>query len=80
MTKNKKNNDYSDKYYIDLYSKYYKFLTQSQRQVFELYFLEGFTISKIADIIVTTRQATYDSLKKAKEKLIKIFEKMEGME
>ncbi|WP_240532070.1 helix-turn-helix domain-containing protein [[Mesomycoplasma] collis] len=77
INKNKINQEEKNNF-IELFKKYSNFLTQSQKQVFELYFFQELAISSIAEIIATTRQAAFDSLKKAKDKLLKIDNKLKG--
>ncbi|WAM07039.1 hypothetical protein ONA23_02575 [Mycoplasmopsis cynos] len=66
----KKEPDNINKYTI-LYEKYKNFLTQTQKQVFELYFFQDLSYSEIAEITATSRTATYDAIKKAIKKLEK---------
>lgn len=61
---------------IELYDMYKGFLTQGQMQVMHLYLIEDLSLSEIAEILATTRQATHDSIKKGKEKLLKVKDKM----
>ncbi|WP_027120485.1 sigma factor-like helix-turn-helix DNA-binding protein [Mycoplasmopsis lipofaciens] len=62
--------------YIKLFEKYNSFLTQVQKQAFQLYFYENLSYQEIANETATTRSAAYDSVKKAIKKLIKIDEKI----
>ncbi|NQZ66255.1 MAG: hypothetical protein HRT99_03510 [Mycoplasmatales bacterium] len=57
---------------INLFDKYKGFLTQSQRQTLHLYLIEDLSFTEIAEILATTRQAIYDSIKKAENKLNKV--------
>ncbi|CCP23793.1 sigma factor-like helix-turn-helix DNA-binding protein [Mycoplasmopsis cynos] len=66
----KKEPDNINKYTI-LYEKYKNFLTQTQKQVFELYFFQDLSYSEIAEITATSRTAAYDAIKKAIKKLEK---------
>lgn len=61
---------------ILLFDKYNGFLTQGQKQTLHLYLVEDLTLAEIADILVTTRQSVFDSIKKSKIKLNKIKERM----
>ncbi|MBU4689491.1 MULTISPECIES: sigma factor-like helix-turn-helix DNA-binding protein [Mycoplasma] len=62
--------------YISLFEKFQNLLTQTQKQAFQLYFLENLSYQEIADITATTRAAAYDSVKKAIQKLEKYQEKI----
>ncbi|EGV00109.1 sigma factor-like helix-turn-helix DNA-binding protein [Mycoplasmopsis columbina] len=64
-------------YYIQLFEKYQNFLTQTQKQAFQLYFHENLSYQEIANITATTRSAAYDSVKKALTNLEKIAKKFE---
>jgi len=61
---------------INLYNKYHKFLTQSQKQVFHLYYIEDLSLLEISKIVATTRSAVNQSLKSSCNKLYKIEEKL----
>lgn len=61
---------------ITLFEKYQKFLTQTQSQAFQLYFLEDMSYQEIANLTATTRTAAYDSVKKAINKLESLEQKM----
>ncbi|WP_027121487.1 sigma factor-like helix-turn-helix DNA-binding protein [Mycoplasma leonicaptivi] len=58
--------------YTQLYEKYKSFLTQTQQQVFELYFYQDLSYQEVSEIMATTRTASYDTIKKAIQKLEKI--------
>ncbi|QIW62090.1 sigma factor-like helix-turn-helix DNA-binding protein [Mycoplasmopsis gallinacea] len=62
--------------YSVLFEKYKNFLTQNQRQVFELYFYNDLSYAEVAEILATTRTNAYDTVKKAIAKLEKLDEKM----
>ncbi|AKA50198.1 hypothetical protein VO56_03060 [Mycoplasmopsis gallinacea] len=62
--------------YSVLFEKYKNFLTQNQRQVFELYFYNDLSYAEVAEILATTRTNAYDTVKKAISKLEKLDEKM----
>ncbi|UWV77031.1 sigma factor-like helix-turn-helix DNA-binding protein [Mycoplasmopsis cynos] len=74
----KKEPDNINKYTI-LYEKYKNFLTQTQKQVFELYFFQDLSYSEIAEITATSRTANFmmqlkkqlKNLKNLKMKFIK---------
>lgn len=55
-----------------LFDKYKNLLSQSQRQALQLYLFEDLTLSEIADVLATSRQAVYDSVRKGKTKLLKL--------
>lgn len=61
-----------------LYDFYYTLLTSRQRKYIELYYLEDFTFSEIAEELDVTRQAVYDNLKRSKD-LLEHYEKNLGM-
>lgn len=63
-------------YYCELFEKYKSFLTESQSQAFQLYFIEDQSYADIANITATTRAAAFDSVRKAINNLLKIEEKM----
>ncbi|TNK93297.1 hypothetical protein C4M95_05700, partial [Mycoplasmopsis pullorum] len=63
-------------YYVNLFEQYHNFLTQNQKQVFQLYFYEDLSYSEIAEVLATSRTAAYDTLKKCLNKLEKIASKM----
>ncbi|CAT04945.1 putative UPF0122 protein MCAP_0480 [Mesomycoplasma conjunctivae] len=71
------NNKIEDKDKFDnLYNKFSFLLTQNQKQIFHLYYKENLSLSEIAKILATTRASVFDSLKKAKQKMLKIEQKM----
>lgn len=61
---------------INLFEKYGNLLPQSQKQVFQLYFIEDISQVEIADIIATSRQAVNDALKKSTIKLLQLEKKL----
>lgn len=60
---------------IKLYEKYGNLLSQSQKQVFHLHYVEDLSLTEIAQVIVTSRQAISDALNKARAKLLDIDKK-----
>ncbi|MGL5204701.1 MAG: sigma factor-like helix-turn-helix DNA-binding protein [Metamycoplasmataceae bacterium] len=54
---------------IKTFLKYDFILTQNQKQIMHLYYIEDLSISEIADIVATTRSAVFDALDKARKKL-----------
>ncbi|CAM9102823.1 sigma factor-like helix-turn-helix DNA-binding protein [Mycoplasma marinum] len=63
-------------YYLSLFDQYSGFLTQTQKQAFQLCYIEDLSLAEAAEIVATTRSAIHDAIKKAKRKLDKIKEKM----
>ncbi|WP_036452996.1 sigma factor-like helix-turn-helix DNA-binding protein [Mycoplasma buteonis] len=64
--------------YTFLFEKYSNFLTQNQKQVFQLFYFEDLSYSEIAEILATSRTAAYDTLKKATQKLEKVASKVDN--
>lgn len=60
---------------VKIYENYGNLLSQSQKQVFHLYYIEDLSLVEIAKIIVTSRQAISDALNKARQKLLDINKK-----
>lgn len=52
-----------------LFDFYHSLLTEKQRAYVELYYLEDYSFSEIADTLKVTRQAVYDNLKRTKDLL-----------
>jgi predicted DNA-binding protein YlxM (UPF0122 family) len=61
-----------------LYDFYHTLLTDKQRKYIELYYLEDFAFSEIAEELEVTRQAVYDNLKRSKD-LLEHYEENLGM-
>jgi predicted DNA-binding protein YlxM (UPF0122 family) len=61
-----------------LYDFYHSLLTDKQRGYVELYYLEDYSFSEIAETLDVTRQAVYDNLKRTKD-LLEDYEKNLGM-
>lgn len=61
-----------------LYDFYNSLLTDKQRRYIELYYLEDFAFSEIAEELDVTRQAVYDNLKRSKD-LLEHYEESLGM-
>lgn len=57
-----------------LYDFYHSLLTDKQRGYVELYYLEDYSFSEIAETLDVTRQAVYDNLKRTKD-LLEDYEK-----
>lgn len=62
--------------YIDLYEKLKNFLSQAQKQILYLYFIEDLSITEIANELALTRSAVFDALKKGKKKLLDLNTKL----
>ncbi|MGL5733088.1 MAG: sigma factor-like helix-turn-helix DNA-binding protein [Metamycoplasmataceae bacterium] len=54
---------------IKTFLKYEFVLTQNQKQIMHLYYIEDLSISEISEIVATTRSAVFDALDKARKKL-----------
>src|SRR5699024_704945 len=52
-----------------LYDLYQSLLTDKQQKYIELYYLEDFQFSEIAEEMNVTRQAVYDNLKRSRDML-----------
>ncbi|MBX4210144.1 MAG: hypothetical protein K4H23_03180 [Mollicutes bacterium PWAP] len=61
---------------IILFENYHNFLTQTQKQAIHLHLIEDISYREIADIMATSRQASYDAVQKGIAKLKKIFNNM----
>ncbi len=59
-----------------LYDIYGGMLTEKQREVFELYYSEDFSLAEIAEHTGTTRQGVRDSIKHAEAALTEMEEKL----
>lgn len=71
-------NDLENRFlYLKLYEKYKNFLTQNQKQIFELYFFQDLSLREVANELATSRSAVFDSLKNTKQKLKNIDLKFE---
>lgn len=60
----------------ELYDIYSALLTDSQRNMFELYYTEDLSLSEIAENTGITRQGVHDSLKHTEEALLSFEEKL----
>ncbi|WP_027334233.1 sigma factor-like helix-turn-helix DNA-binding protein [Mycoplasma elephantis] len=61
---------------LELWDKYKNFLTEKQQLIFELYLINDLTYGEIGKELGTTRANAYDAIKKAKQKLLEINEKL----
>jgi predicted DNA-binding protein YlxM (UPF0122 family) len=64
---------------IELFENYKNFLTQTQKQTMHLYLIEDLSLREIADILVSTRQAIHDAIKKTEKKLLSIDKKIKNL-
>lgn len=53
----------------DLYDFYGVLLTERQRQMIELYYLDDLSLAEIAELLTVTRQAVHDNLRRAADQL-----------
>lgn len=58
-----------------LYDYYGALLTDKQRDLYDLYYNEDLSLAEIAELKGISRQAAWDNIKHAEEKLIEIEEK-----
>lgn len=54
---------------ISIYLKYDFILTQNQKQIMHLYYIEDLSIGEISEIVATTRSAVFDAIDKSRKKL-----------
>lgn len=59
-----------DLIFSELYSEYKSFLTENQREVFNLYYLCDLSLGEISEIKGISRQGVSDSLSKTRELLL----------
>lgn len=59
-----------------LYDFYSELLTKKQREIFELYHLDDFSLNEISDQFKISRQAVLDSVKRTEKSLLKYEEKL----
>lgn len=64
--------------YLELYDKYYNFLTERQREIFQMYLIEDMSYAEIGEVLNTSRNNAFDTVKKAIIKLEETKEKMES--
>ncbi len=64
--------------FSELYSEYKSFLTDNQREVFDLYYLCDLSLGEISEIKGISRQGVSDNLSKTREAL-KTFENNLGL-
>lgn len=60
-----------------LFDTYSELLTDNQREVFTMYYLEDNSLAEIADALSISRPAASDNLKKTEEKLKKYESKLQ---
>lgn len=63
---------------VILYDYYGDFLTEKQREIFDLYYFNDLSLGEIAEITGITRQGVYDMVRRSSETL-KAFENTLGM-
>ena len=64
---------------INIYFDFYgKLLTPKQYQIIELYYLNDYSLTEIAECLDITRQGVFDTLKRAEDKLFN-YEKQLGL-
>ena len=63
-----------------LYDYYGMLLNEKHKEILELYYIQDFSLSEIAEHLEITRQGVYDSLKRAEAHLIQFDEKMKLVE
>ena len=56
-------------YYNSLYQYYGVLLTDKQKEMFECYYIDDFSLSEIAENLNVSRNAVWDTLKKVIDKL-----------
>ena len=56
-------------YYNSLYQYYGALLTDKQKEMFECYYIDDFSLSEIAENLSVSRNAVWDTLKKVIDKL-----------
>lgn len=59
-----------------LYDFYGELITKKQKEIFELYHLNDFSLNEIADELNISRQAVLDSLKRTEKSLMQYEEKL----
>ncbi len=54
---------------IDTFVKFDFVLTQNQKQIMHLHYIEDLSMGEIAEIVATTRSAVFDAIDKSRKKL-----------
>ena len=55
---------------IEAFEKFNHVLTNNQKQVMHLYYIEDLSLAEIAEILATSRSNVFDTLSKARKKII----------
>ncbi len=63
-------------YITSLYEIYNELLTLKQRQIFELYYEDDYSINEICEVLQITKNGVYNSLKQTENKLISFEQKL----
>lgn len=61
-----------------LYDYYGALLTDKQREIFEMYYLNDYSLGEISELLDISRQGVYDTLKRA-ESSLEFFEEKLGL-
>jgi RNA polymerase sigma factor (sigma-70 family) len=56
--------------YVELFDLYKNLLTESQRETFEMYYFEDYTLQEIAEQKGISKNAVHDSIKKTENALL----------